>query len=121
MYLCSVNAKTRRQVSAVLLLACYVSILLFSSLHVHPTSLFAADECTECVNHLPHSGHISTVDIGHHECLLCQFLSITYIAAVIATVVFSTSYRKFRFTAPCANLLLAKRGIISLRAPPSLF
>ena len=67
-----------------MLLTVYLSIVLVSSLHIHPASLWQIDECEQCVNHTPHAGHLTASDGWSHDCLLCQFLSFSYVAAAVA-------------------------------------
>ena len=70
------NVRTKRRFSAWLLLLVFVPMLL-SSLHVHPT-VGVEDSCTECVNHVPHSGHVSLLTAHSCDCLLCQFVALVH-------------------------------------------
>ena len=74
----NMNVRTKRRLSAWLLLLVFVPMLL-SSLHVHPT-VGVEDSCTECVNHVPHSGHVSLLTAHSCDCLLCQFVALVYVA-----------------------------------------
>ena len=96
-------------------------MLLLSVAHIHPEAYLAVDACDQCVHHLPHAGHLTAGSGAAHDCLLCQFLSISYVAVAVATVVFFTDFRKIHFAAPQTAVLLAARGRVGLRAPPSLF
>jgi hypothetical protein len=120
-YLCSVKQRTRRHISAVVLLAIYLSVLLLSSVHLHPETALGMDACEQCVHHLPHGGHLSAGNGTAHDCLLCQFLSISYVAVAVAAVVFFANFRKLRYIASRPSDMLVVRGFVALRAPPSLF
>ncbi|UKK47863.1 hypothetical protein L6475_11675 [Prevotella sp. E9-3] len=111
----------RRHISAVVLLAVYLSMVLLASFHVHPTSLNIVDDCEMCVNHQAHGGHLTSGDSGQHVCLLCQFLTFNYLAVAVAAVVFILTKTPLYRAAFCAAIQLRSRGIIGLRAPPSFF
>ena len=115
------NTKTRRKASALVLLTLYVSILLFSCLHIHSESFFAANECEQCVHHLPHSGHLTAGDGLQHVCLLCQFLSLHYVAAAVTALILYNKVCARHYDAPLARIGLTKWGIVGLRAPPFRF
>ena len=101
------------------LLTVYLSIVLVSSLHIHPASLWQIDECEQCVNHTPHAGHLTASDGWSHDCLLCQFLSFSYVAAAVATVILYNQTFKLSYHAPLARIGLLNGGTAALRAPPS--
>ena len=71
----------KRQWNAWILLAVMLSMTVLSSLHVHPELSATADNCSQCVNHIPHDGHLSATSQGAHQCVLCQFLTLTFVAA----------------------------------------
>ncbi len=104
-----------------MLLTVYLSILSFSVFHVHHAGQWLADECEQCVHHIPHSGHLSASDGTSHVCLLCQFLSIFYVAATVVAVFFFTNVRKTYHPVSYVGIGLTARGIIGLRAPPACF
>ena len=112
------NGKTKRDISAFFLLAIYVSILLFSSFHVHSQALSLSDDCEQCVNHVPHSGHLSPVDGAQHVCLLCQFLNLTFIAATGVAVIIYINVRAKHVIPPLTHAVHVIRGVVGLRAPP---
>lgn len=109
--------RNKRHISAWILLAVFVPMLILSSLHVHHGSLTAEKECAECVHHHC-NGHITQGTETIHHCVLCQFLSITFYAAAIAAVLFYSHTAKTTYARKQCNLRLACRGFISLRAPP---
>lgn len=69
-----------------LLLTVFVPLLLAASLHNHSGGA-AEVTCVDCVNHAPHAGHLSNVNIHFGNCLLCQFSTLPYIAAVVIIMV----------------------------------
>jgi len=75
------NTKTRRKVFARLLLAVFSTILCLSAVHIHEQQASPYNTCAECINHVPHSGHISLNVLHTHDCVLCQFLTLPFMAA----------------------------------------
>lgn len=75
------NIKTKRHLSAWLLLSVFLPMLVFSSLHVHDDAP-SSSGCFECINHIPHHGHLSLDTIHLNDCLLCQFASLSFMVAV---------------------------------------
>ena len=77
----------RRQASAIFLLTVFISMLLASVIHRH--ELPAANEtCAECVQHLPHAGHIQPGAQGVDCCLICQLLTDSYLPASVSYFLF---------------------------------
>jgi len=116
-----VNAKTRRKLTAFVLLAVYVSMLFIASLHVHSSAFNERTVCEQCAHHQVHNGHLTASDGGQHVCLLCQFLTLSYTALAIATVVYFTKVSKIRYIAPEFQIDRISRGVVGLRAPPFFF
>ena len=81
------NRKGQRIGIAWLLLSVFVSMLLLSGLHRHEAVASAAVNCTECANHVHHSGHFTTSVEHPDDCLLCQFLHLVYTTAAIIVLV----------------------------------
>ena len=83
--------------AARLLLAVFLPMLLVSSFHIHAVSSAGDDGCNECVQHQCH-GHLTQLTTELHECVLCQFLSLTYTsAAVLLSVAFICLITVVRF------------------------
>ena len=80
-------ANNRRRIASILLLAVFLSMLLFSSLHIHPDQTLTQDECTDCVAHHC-GGHIGQQTLSFDDCVLCQFLTLPMAIASVAAVVF---------------------------------
>ena len=108
----------KRSLCSWVLLAVFVPMLLFSSLHLHQDEQSAQTECAECVDHHC-TGHLGQQSVSFHACVLCQFISLSYIAVAVATAVL--------FNKVCARVLVSQQyhcqtallGAISLRAPPA--
>ena len=66
----------KRHISAWLLLAVFVPMLVLTALHTHAVASSVSDECVECVNHQPHSGHLTATTQTLTDCVLayCQNL-----------------------------------------------
>ena len=112
-----VNQRTRRYVASWLLLAVFLPMLLLSSFHFHENHVSEQTECTECVAHHCH-GHFTQADISFDACVLCQFLSLTLIAAVLtaAAIVFNVLWIRYA-PQPCA-VCNTSWGAVVTRGPP---
>ena len=75
----------RRQISACDLLAVFLPMLIFSSLHIHEIPQTTDTECSDCVHHNCH-GHLTAMATWAHDCVLCQFLTLSMLAAVLMAV-----------------------------------
>ena len=110
------NTRTRR-ISAWLLLSVFLPMLLLSSLHVHENAPVSSG-CSECVNHIPHHGHLSLDTIHLDDCVLCQFATLPFLVAAI--VFFAAVSWGFRLVLvePSARLQFTVCRHYSSRAPP---
>ncbi|MBO4564631.1 MAG: hypothetical protein J5720_04290 [Bacteroidaceae bacterium] len=113
------NIKTRRRISAWLLLSVFLPMLLLSSLHVHDEALGSCG-CDKCVNHLLHSGHIAPDNVHQHDCVLCLFASLTFVAAVGVGIASIVSRHVAAIVPPSVRLQFAVCRHHSPRAPPFL-
>ena len=102
-----------------MLLAVYLPMLILSSFHVHETAEYG-ETCTECVHHQCH-GHLSQLSDGMHQCVLCQILTLTYIATTAGALLCYQHKRKAVYAFFRQTLCLARYGFISLRAPPAVW
>lgn len=107
-----------RHIASWLLLAVFVPILIVSSLHVHTASTTSSlTECADCVHHNCH-GHLSQMVSWSHECVLCQFLTLTFVATDAIILVFVKNKVGGCIVTRCRNICVAHSGIVGLRAPP---
>jgi len=111
------NVKTKRLLAARLLLAVFVPMLVFASVHIHPETDGGQVPCTECVQHQCH-GHMTQLNSTFHACVLCQFLTLTMIGVVVATLyIYNKVYRSLRDDGR-RNVCVAHNSVVGLRAPP---
>ena len=111
---------TRQHISALVLLAVFLPMLLLSSFHVHPESHVEGDYCKECVHHLPHAGHMGSLSVCSFDCVLCQFLTLPFL---IAPMVVFTAKRFIHIAPQCRTaqgVVAGVRGVVFGRAPPVL-
>lgn len=100
-----------------MLLSVFLPMLLFSSLHIHER-VASVQDCTECVNHVPHGGHLSLDTTSIHDCLLCQLASLPFVlAAGIAVLPFDVVCSAIVSQRPSAVFAVVGR-LQSPRAPP---
>ena len=78
----------RRSLSAYLLLAVYLPTFLLASLHVHDTEVAVEADCNMCAEHVPHVGHLQPARATLHDCALCTFLALNYMAAPVVLVIY---------------------------------
>ena len=111
------NPALKRQICAWLMLAFFLPMLALSSVHVHHHADVSVTECADCLNHSC-TGHLTILDDPLHQCVLCQFLTLSYVAAAsIAVIVYTQSLHKRCKLSPDA-VRLCTYGIPSFRAPP---
>ncbi len=99
------------------MLAVFVPMLVFSSLHVHEGGTSSAGaECTDCVEHCCH-GHLSQMASWTHDCVLCHFQTLTMLtAAVIAVAVYINVFSKCH-SLPSQGRHTVCCGTITTRGP----
>ena len=108
----------RMKSSAWLMLVVYLSMTLLAGLHTHQ---YTVDDCADCKHYVHHSGHITALSDNAHECVLCQFFSLVYIAAaIVSAIVVAFSVGKLVNTPFQPTAVLASNNH-STRAPPLLF
>lgn len=110
--------KAKRVLFSRLMLAVFLSMLLLSVVHIHEGVYTDGDSCTECVNHIPHAGHLSINASHHDDCVLCQFTSLSFVEAVTVAVATVPVLHDVVFI-PQPRPLQSAAGRISVpRAPP---
>ncbi|MBP5425141.1 MAG: hypothetical protein J6Y33_03595 [Prevotella sp.] len=114
------NQKYRRLIASWWLLAIFVPMLVFSTLHVHEKTgvEVTAEECADCVHHSCH-GHMSSLVQWSHECVLCQFLTLTFVATAVAGLTIINKVFVSGIDARQCHVCMAHSGIVGLRAPPA--
>ena len=111
------NAKTYRLISSWILLAVFLSMLVFTSFHIHPSYSYADETCNECVHHQC-GGHISAAKISFHDCLLCQLSHAPFPIVQAIVYVSVPNLQTTLFVTPFQSTSSGVQGIILPRAPP---
>ena len=94
-------------------------MLILSSLHVHEVGVTSTvSACNECVHHQCH-GHLTQTASWAHDCVLCQFLTLTMLTAVLVAVVLYVDVCKKYHAQPLCGCRAACCGIIGTRGPPA--
>ena len=81
------NVRKKRHIASWILLAVFVPMLVMSSLHLHHSQTDITDSCSECVHHHCH-GHLLQTDTDTHNCVMCHFLTIPFVAATAVAVIY---------------------------------
>lgn len=108
---------TKRSFASWVLLAVFVPMLLFSSLHLHQDEQLTEAACAECVDHHC-AGHLGQTTVSFHPCVLCQFLSLPFLALTVATLFIYNKVCTTVYEALQCRHRVALPGAIGLRAPP---
>ena len=123
MYICNImNLENRRHIASWMLLAVFVPMLVFSSLHIHeasPSSV-ADTQCAEC-NHHNCDGHLAQTASWVHDCVLCQFQTFSMLTAVVVAVTVYVYVCGIQLARPFCDYSAAIRGVNVTRGPPSTF
>ena len=112
------NVPAKRQISAWLLLSVYLPMLLLSSLHIHDSGVEREATCHECVQHQCH-GHLSQFSGDLHQCVLCQILTLTYVATAAGAMLFLLPKRLVGYARFSQATCLRSCHSVRLRGPPS--
>ena len=108
---------TRRQISAFVLLAVFLPMLVLSSLHIHEAPQTIDTECSDCVHHSCH-GHLTATATWAHDCVLCQFLTLTTLTAAMMAVTVYIHVCKKSHAQPLCDYHTACCGTSFKRGPP---
>ena len=109
----------RRKIASWGLLAVIVPMVMLSSMHVHESHSSALTECAACVAHHCH-GHIAQAALSFDDCVVCQFLSLTFVAAVLAAVAFFFNVLWIHYAQRPGSICKACLGKNITRGPPSV-
>ena len=110
----------KRQSVAWTLLSVILSMLLFSSFHVHEEYEGGKQDCYQCASHQPHAGHFSLATHGVQDCLICQLISVPYLVAAIVVVTMPLHQNGKAHSLRVSFLPYSPLEFVSLRAPPFL-
>ena len=109
----------KRIISAWLLLSIFVSIMMLSTLHRHHPIADPATYCEACTHHVHHSGHFTTAYEHLDDCVLCQFISLTFVAAAVAAVAVIFNVLLILYVPKQYAIYSTTRGCIVTRGPPA--
>lgn len=110
----------KRHIASWLLLAVFLPMLVFSSLHVHEEHSVATEiTCADCVHHSCH-GHLTQTASWAHDCVLCQFLTLTMLTAALMAVTVYIHVCKKHHVQPSIGYHTTCCGMIVTRGPPSV-
>ena len=108
----------KRQLYAWLLLSVFVPMTALSVLHIHEVDSDATAVCNACINHQSHAGHLTAGFDNIHDCVLCQFLCLSFIAATGTLTVTLTLQRRLRYVEREALYVSWDNKLHATRAPP---
>ena len=109
----------RRQLSAIILLAVFLPMLVLSSVHIHESDEAIKTECADCVHHSCH-GHLTAAATWAHDCVLCQFLTLTMLTAAVMVVTLYILVCKCNHAQPLHAFRAVCCGTIVTRGPPTM-
>lgn len=110
----------KRQSVAWTLLSIILSMLLFSSFHVHEECEGGKQECYQCASHQPHAGHFSLATHGVQDCLICQLVTVPFLIAALVTITMPLHQNGKAHSLRASFLPYSPVGFVKLRAPPFL-
>lgn len=113
----SMDSIKKRHIASWVLLVVFVPMLLISSLHIHESVADSEYSCMECVHHVCH-GHLTQQSAHLHDCVLCQFLTLTFVAALIYLFYYYQPRNTNFHLQRCFAIHAASRNLIIPRAPP---
>lgn len=108
----------KRQWYARLMLVIFIMVTTISVLHHHNDAAHPSISCSDCTQNIHHSGHFSQQTANIHDCLLCQFQALPYIAAANVTTFFQASYKLITLYNSGTSLATVTLYHSSPRAPP---
>ena len=85
----SMGLARQRRLFSRLLLIVFVSMLTLSAVHVHRVEQLPV--CLDCAHHVSHGGHLASGVSHPNDCLLCQLVSVPFVAAQTSAILFFVS------------------------------
>ena len=116
----AVKLTKKQQIASWLLLAVFVPMLLLSSVHIHETGETIATECVDCEHHSCH-GHMTVTPHWAHDCVLCQFLTLPMLAAIMMAVTIYVHVCKKCSAQSLCDCHTSCCGAIVTRGPPAVW
>ena len=100
-----------------LLASLCTGLVLLSLVHVHEQGMVEEATCADCAHHVHHS-HLASADFCVDNCVLCQMLSLPFVAAILLSVVLFSAIGTPLYTRERALIANGFTGNRSSRAPP---
>ena len=111
----------KRHITSWLMLAVFVPMLVLSSLHVHREVADFSVECVDCASHTHHAGHLTGGTLHVDTCVLCQFLTLSYLTLSVVAVLACQHLVTLIRVSSVRLLSYEGSGYKSTRAPPYAF
>ncbi len=109
----------RARIVSTFLLAVYLTALAGVFSHRHESADRSHEpECEQCVNHLPHAGHLNAFSGGLSDCVLCHFMGLPYVYTQTAALLLPAFVYKSIDSLETAKTVSAFSGLNLSRAPP---
>ncbi len=110
---------TRRLWVGRFLLMVYLLILSASVFHMHE---HGGEDflCRDCISHVKHSDHITKGGVSLGDCVLCSFLSSSYLAAEVLALVTIALVLHRDFVEQTMCVICSTKRTILLRGPPPI-
>ena len=97
-------------------------MLLFASFHTHRCERrLIATECSACLHHIHHNGHLSSNTFTIDHCVLCTFLALPYVAGTVLAVLAVSGFAVSLGYKASYTLCMKEQRVCSLRGPPMPF
>ena len=109
----------KRHIASWMLLAVFLPMLMLSSLHFHEVTQTIETECADCVHHSCH-GHMTATSAWSHDCVLCQFVTLTMLTAAVMAVTLYVHVCKKSQAQPLCGYCAVSCGTIVTRGPPTV-
>lgn len=108
---------SKRKFASWILLSVFLPMLFLATTHVH--TFEAGDGDSVACDHHACGGHLGRAGEPMHDCVLCQFLSLPFLAVAIATVILvNHDVSKTLLSRICSGFSAEICGFVGLRAPP---
>jgi len=109
-----------RRYGSIFLLTVFLAAYLTSSLHKHPQVIEEETVCVQCLLH-HHSSHISEYDGGFSECVLCHFLGLPFLVALVSAIIPFARLVRSILSYLRRPFVPTRLRINSSRAPPVMY
>lgn len=114
------HKSVKRQFSAWLLLLVFVPMMVAISLHIHDYNATNGVECEQCLHHVHHDGHFGAYADHIHDCVLCQFATLPFLAATTVLLAASVACSRAENVYLCENVRIGVYNVKQTRAPPAI-